>query len=155
MSEETILSQPKAAVILVPKRGLGGKFAWAMGGLITRGIQTGKFLDTFKKGEVEAGDIKDITDRMQKVQELSLTGNSIVVRYRRGTVFKKDRAVALPLQYAKSVQEKGALAKWLEVEFVVPGEEKPAEFTLRLSKLKQRDVWLRELSRIISSPVGF
>lgn len=159
MAEERILSQPKGQVSLKPKRGLGGRFLRGfsvfLGGMLLRSVQTGAFLDAFAKGEVEAGDINDVTDKVLKLQELILTNKSIAMRYRKGTFSKKDKAISLPLEYARSVEEKSTLGtKRLEIGFVVPGEEKPVEFVLTLADLKQRDVWLRELSRIISSPLG-
>ena len=159
LAEEKILSQPKGMVSLKPKRGLGGRFLRGfsvfLGGMLLRRMQTGAFLDAFTKGEVEAGDIDDVTDKVLKVRELILTNKSIAMRYQKGTFSKKDKAISLPLEYAKSVEEKSILGtKHLEIKFVVPGEEKPVEFALTLADLKQREVWLRELSRIISSPLG-
>lgn len=154
VAEEKILSQEKALVSLIPKRGRGGKFlrgfSWIAGGLILRHFQTSRFLKSFKKGEVEAGDIKDMADKVLKLRELTLTNKNIVMLYRKGTLRKKDRLIALPLEYAKSVEEKGRMRKFLQIGFEVPSEEeKPVNFDLKVW-VNRREVWLDELSRIIS-----
>lgn len=152
--EEKILSQEKALVSLIPRRGRGGSFlrgfSWILGGAVLRHFQTSSFLKSFKTGEVEAGDIKDIADKVLKLRELTLTNKNLVMLYRKGTLRKKDKMIGLSLEYAKSVEEKGRMRKFLQVRFEVASEEKkPINFDLKIW-VKRREVWLNELSRIIS-----
>jgi len=152
--EEKILSQEKAVVSLIPKRGRGGRFlrgfSLILGGAVLRHFQTSSFLKSFKTEDAEAGDIKDISDKVLKLRELTLTNKNLVMLYRKGTLRKKDKLIGLPLEYAKSVEEKGRMRKFLQVRFEVPSEEKkPINFDLKMW-VKRREVWLNELSCIIS-----
>lgn len=155
--EEKILSQEKAVVSLIPKRGRGGMFlrgfSLILGGAVLRHFQTSSFLKSFKTEDAEAGDIKDIADKALKLRELTLTNKNLVMLYRKGTLRKKDKMIGLPLEYAKSVEEKGRMRKFLQVRFEVPSEEKkPINFDLKIW-VKRREVWLNELSRIQPVPI--
>lgn len=155
--EEKILSQEKAVVSLIPKRGRGGRFlrgfSLILGGAVLRHFQTSSFLKSFKTEDAEAGDIKDIADKALKLRELTLTNKNLVMLYRKGTLRKKDKLIGLPLEYAKSVEEKGRMRKFLQVRFEVPSEEKkPINFDLKIW-VKRREIWLNELTHIQSAPI--
>ena len=151
-SEEEILRADKALVSLVPKRSGAGRFmrgfSWILGGAILRHFQTGSFLKSFNKGEVEAGDIKDVVDKTLKTRQLILTEKNLIITYRKGTLRKKDMILGFPLEYAKSIEKKGSIKKFLNVEFEVVSEEKPVNFYLKIW-LKKPEVWLNELKRLI------
>lgn len=118
-----------------------------------RHFQTSSFLKSFKTEDAEAGDIKDIADKALKLRELTLTNKNLVMLYRKGTLRKKDKLIGFPLEYAKSVEEKGRMRKFLQVRFEVPSEEKkPINFDLKIW-VKRREVWLNELSRIQPAPI--
>jgi len=154
--EDKILSQEKAIVSLIPRRSLGGRFlrgfSLILGGAILRHFQTSAFLKSFKKEEVEVGDIKDITDKALKLRELTLTNKNLVMLYRKGRLRKKDKIIVLPLECARSIEEKGRIKKFLQIRFEVPSEEKkPINLDLNIFNLKRREVWLNELNHIVSS----
>ncbi len=160
MAEETILSQhdPKPTVMLAVKRDLGKSVAQVLvffaGGRIGRMLFETPFVKALQQeGVAEAGDIKDVTDRFLKLEEVALTNKSIVMFYRKGTISKKDKVIALPLQYAESVEEESGRigGKTLAIKFSVPGEKKPIEFVLELVRIKEPERWLREINRIMSS----
>jgi len=160
MAEEKILSQrdPKPTAILAVKRGLGGSIAQVLvffaAGRAGRALFETPFVKALEQqGVVEAGDIKEIIDKIVKLEELALTNKSVVMFYRKGTISKKDKAVALPLQYAESVEEQRSRigGKSLRIKFSVPGEKKPIELVLGLGPIKEPEPWLREINRIIST----
>jgi hypothetical protein len=148
--------------MLRPKRGVGGQLVRAFGGWATWSLQTRAAVKSLKTSElskfiegwagVEPGDIGDITDKTVKVHALTLTNKNLILLYKKGVVRKKDLVVILPLEYAKSVEEKGVLAgKRLQIGFQVPGEEgKVAEFDFWLLKLSKRENWLSDLNQIIA-----
>jgi hypothetical protein len=43
---------------------------------------------------------------------------SLILSYKKG-LMKKNRVITIPLEFAKSVQEEGALNKYLEIKFEV------------------------------------
>ena len=158
--EERIIRTGTATVSLRPKRGLGGKFLRAFGGRIVWSLQTRAATKSLKESElskffggwagVEPGDIKDITDKIVKVHALTLTNKNLFLLYKKGVVRKKDLVIILPLEYAKSVEEKGVIGKSLEIKFEVPGEEeKMACFDFAIFKLSNREAWLSDLNQII------
>ena len=159
MAEETILTQtePKVTVLVSPQGGLGTRFvrAFTRGSLPYRRIFEKPFVAALQKGGVEPGDIQDLMDRFSKLQEVTITTKSIVMLYRKGLVSKKDKMMVLPLEYVKSFRESGMRRGLggLFIKFMVPSEEKPVEFDVILGDLKDRDIWVRELSRI-ASPLG-
>jgi len=163
MAEGKILSQrdPKPTVMLAVKRGLGSSLAEVLvlfvGGRIGRALFETPFVKALQQeGAVEAGDMKDVTGKFLKLEELALTDKSIVMFYKKGTISKKDKAIALPLQYAESAEvQSGRIGgKSLGINFSVPGEKKPIEFVLAVTRIKEPERWLREINRIISAPTS-
>lgn len=153
-----MLTQAKVNVILTPKRGVAGHLMRGLlgGSLLGKAIFVTPFTKSLRQTGVEAGDVKDGMDKVLKLQELTLTNKNLILFYRKGLVSKKDKVITLPLEYAKEVQGKKRLTtRFINVNFMAPSEGEPVEFQLRLIRLKDPDAWLRELSRIISSPVGF
>lgn len=157
VSEEVILREiyPDAAVSLKPRRGRAGRFlrgfSLLLGGLVLRSLQTRSFLKSVGEGEVESGDIKDITDKQVKLRELTLTNQNLLMLYRKGRIRKRDNLIAIPLKYATSVEEKGRFKKVISVGFEVLSErEKPVYFDLTLN-VKNREVWMRELGILINA----
>lgn len=126
------------------------------GSVLGKAVFVTPFTKSLRQSGVEAGDVKDAMDRVLKLQELILTNRNLILFYRKGLVSKKDKVITLPLEYAREVQGKKRLTtRFINVNFMVPSEGKSVEFQLRLIRLKDPDAWLRELGRIISSPVGF
>jgi hypothetical protein len=151
-----------AVVMLKPKRGIGGKFVRAFGGRATWFLQTRGSVKTLKTSElskfidgwagVEPGDIGDITDKTVNARALTLTNKNLILLYKKGALRKKDLVIVLPLEFAKTVEEKGGLTgKRLEIGFQVPSEEgKLAEFDFSLFKLSGRENWLNDLNQVIA-----
>ena len=153
VSEETILIQEKVVVSLKPRRGLAGRFlrgfSFFLGGAVLRHVETRSFLKSIGKEETESGDIKDITDKIVKIRELTLTNQNLLMFYRKGRIRKRDQLIVLPLKYAMSVEEKGRIGKAIWIGFEVPSErEKPIYFDLMI-RVKDREAWMRELSTLI------
>jgi len=136
MSEEKVVlsqPQPKASIILTPKRwgGVVGQLLGPLGG--TEWLR-------------QAGDMKVPVDTPIKLEELTITDKNSVLgkSYRTGLRSKTKKVMRLPLQYVKEVVGKKRLnIRLIDVNFVVPrGEEKPFEFQVRLTRLKDTDAWL-------------
>ena len=153
MVEEVVLTQPKAKVILTPKAGIAGHFMRGFFRYSLLGqLFVTPFTESLKQTSVEAGDVKDAMDKVLKLQELILTNKNLILFYRKGLVSKKDKVITLLLEYAKeAIGKKRLTTRFINVNFLVPSKEKPVEFELRLIGLKDPDMWLRELNRIVSS----
>jgi len=152
--EQEIIYDKKASVRVDPKtprRRLIRALSVLAGGETLRRDLAKKAAKEIKGAGVEVSEIRDITDKWRKVG-LLLTNKNIVMLYRRK---KKDWSIAIPLEYAKSVEKKGTVYKVIHIPFEFPTEEKPIQFELNIffpgmRQDKKRETWLKELRHIIS-----
>ncbi|MGD0159930.1 MAG: hypothetical protein ABSB89_06495 [Candidatus Bathyarchaeia archaeon] len=115
----------------------------------TRSLQVAKYTQDGK--EAECGNMADITQKLVATKPLTLTNKNLILSYRKGLRKKKNVVLAIPLEYAKSVQEKGLAAKHLEIRFEVPKKEgKTINFDLWLVGLKDRQAWLGKINQLIA-----
>lgn len=153
--QEKIIKQtdPKVIVVLTPHTNIAKTIMWglASGSLLSRLAFDRPFEKALIAGGCEAGDIRDAINKQVKCDEMFLTETSIVLLYRKGMLSKKVKFISLPMQYAKSVKEfKQLRHRFLRVDFSVPSEDKIMEFDIRIGALKELDIWLKELERIVS-----
>jgi hypothetical protein len=101
--------------------------------------------------KVERGDIADITNKMVLAQPLTLTNRSLILSYKKGLMKKRNLVITIPLEFAKSVQEKGMLNKYVEINFEVPGKEgNSISFVIWLTHLSDRQAWSDSLNQLIA-----
>lgn len=154
--EREILSQKDAVIKLVPKPSGKGRVVKGLGFVVGGAIGSGLVGAHQMKGELKSlshiknvseGNIGDIVHA--KKGQLILTNNHIILHYQTGFRKKTDKMLALKLQHAKSVEERGFMSnKHLHVGFEIPSEEKPINFDLKIW-VKNRAPWFTELTRLI------
>jgi hypothetical protein len=158
--ERTIMKADRVKVGLQPERNLGKDFAWGMlpfGQYLQRHFlikdmrasQVAKYTQDGKQAEF--GDIGDITQKLVIAQPLTLTNKNLILAYRKGLMNKRNLVIAIPMEWAKSVQEKGLPHRHLEIRFEVPRkEENTKNFDIYIFGLKDRQAWQDKLNQLIA-----
>jgi hypothetical protein len=158
--ERMIMEADRAVVSLKPDLSLGKTFALGLlplGEYLQRrasakGLrELGVSEHTQDGTKAERGDIADITNKTILAQPLTLTNRSLILSYKKGLMKKRNLVITIPLEFAKSVQEKGLLNKYVEINFEVPGKEgNSISFDIWLTHLSDRQTWLNSLNQLIA-----
>lgn len=149
--EQVILSEPKVALVKIDPKGHSRRFlkdfSWIAGGEILRRRLKGKFAKNIGKTELEPNDIKDLTDKWRKNACITLTNENLILTWKQGTIFSKNKTLVLPLMYMSSIEKRGTIDKPVCIDFEIPTEDRGNPITFALKILFSRYRWGGEINK--------